>query len=344
MSYQRHVLPQPTDQLLTFTHAVQARILGSPTTIAKQVAGSRLPRAALDPGFRKIARPRGAIMQKVVPAGAPRPQQVLAKLNDGSLTAAPAPPDPTGQIALDDAANSIEPPPLPEWLLRLLRSGALTILIVLAILALALAVLSIGFAVLGIALLGGWCCRPAAGTTSASGGHAARSLPGKILHACRRRQDRAAGEFRAHRLRRRDARGPRRRRSGQRRSGQLSRRSEGCIQRVSARPLRHDPIPPPLQLENAVTKLRQAHRSGGQRDPARTIPAEDPRQHQGRISAAAADAGDGDGASGVRRADVSRAARHLGRVPGAESRVDSRTTPSRCCKPISDSSRRTWSD
>lgn len=156
VSYQRHVLPQPNDQLLMFTHAVHARILGSPTTIARQVANSRLPRAAIDPGFRKIARPRGAIMKKVVPAEAPRPQQVLAKLNDGSLTAAPAPPDPTGQIALDDAADAIESPPLPEWLLLLLRSGALPILIGLAIVALALSLLSRGFAVLVVALLGLW--------------------------------------------------------------------------------------------------------------------------------------------------------------------------------------------
>jgi hypothetical protein len=155
MSFRKHVLPQPTDQLMTFTHAVQAKILGSPTTIAKQLAGSRLPRAAVDPGFRKIARPRGAIMKKVVPADVPRPQQVLARLNEGTLTAAPTPPDPTGQIALDDAVSSIELPPLPEWLIRLLRVGALRILIVLAVFALALAIVmpAIGIA-LAVALAG----------------------------------------------------------------------------------------------------------------------------------------------------------------------------------------------
>ena len=159
VAFRKHVLPQPTDQLLTFTQTVQARILGSPTTIAKQLAGSRLPRAAVDPGFRKIARPRGAIMQKVIPAGTPRPQQVLARLNDGSLTAAPTPPEPTGQIAPDGAASSIEPPPLPEWLIRLLRSGALTTLLaIVVVIALILAVVMhvAGFAVLAIAIAGGW--------------------------------------------------------------------------------------------------------------------------------------------------------------------------------------------
>jgi hypothetical protein len=152
-SYRRHVLPQSTDQLLTFTHAVQPRILGSPTTIARQVKDSRLPRAAVDPAFRRIARPRGAIMRKVVPSGATRPQQVLRDLNTGALTAAPAPPNPTGQISLDDAASSIVPPALPEWLNRLLRSGVLSIGLLIAIalvLVLAIATGSLVFVALAI--------------------------------------------------------------------------------------------------------------------------------------------------------------------------------------------------
>lgn len=144
ISYQRHVLPQPADQLLTFTHAVQTRVLGSTTTIARQVKDSRLPRAAVDPAFRRIARPRGAIMRKVVPAGATRPQEVLRRLNEGTLTAAPAAPDPTGQISLDDAASSIVPPPLPGWLDRLLRSGLLTIGLFVAIAAALVLAITIG--------------------------------------------------------------------------------------------------------------------------------------------------------------------------------------------------------
>jgi hypothetical protein len=158
VGFRKHVLPQPADQFLTFTHAVQARVLGSPTTIAKQLADSRLPRAAVDPGFRKIARARGATMRKVVPPGAPRPQQILAMLNAGSLTAAPPPPEPTGQISLDGAASSIEPPAVPAWLALLLRSGTLTLIILLGVLALAIliALPTIGIVALAIALAGAW--------------------------------------------------------------------------------------------------------------------------------------------------------------------------------------------
>ncbi|HET9767744.1 MAG TPA: hypothetical protein VFS60_12895, partial [Thermoanaerobaculia bacterium] len=120
VTYRKNVLPQPPDQFLTFTHAVQARVLGSPTTIARQVRDSRLPQAALEPAFRKIARPRGAIMRKVVPEGSPRPRAVLQRLNAGTLSAAPPPPDPTGQISLDAVAGSIVPESLSERLRALL--------------------------------------------------------------------------------------------------------------------------------------------------------------------------------------------------------------------------------
>jgi hypothetical protein len=155
VTYRKNVLPQPTDRFLTFTHAVQPRVLGSPTTIAKQVKDSRMPRAALDPAFRKIARPRGAIMRKVVPDGTAPPQAVLSQLNEGTLTAAPPPPDPVGQLSLDGVAESIVPDWLPEWLRLWLRSGVPTVVLVaLMVVALLLAVVTGAFLAFGIVILG----------------------------------------------------------------------------------------------------------------------------------------------------------------------------------------------
>jgi hypothetical protein len=154
VTYQKNVLPQPADQFLTFTHAVQSRVMGSPATIARQVRESRLPRAAVDPAFRKVARPRGAIMRKVVPAGGAAPAAVIRRLNEGQLTAAPPPPDPTGQISLDRVARSIEPAPLPEWLRLLLRGQGLTGLVVaVMVLALALMVLTGAIVIFGFVLV-----------------------------------------------------------------------------------------------------------------------------------------------------------------------------------------------
>ena len=158
VAYRKNVIPQPVDQLLTFTHAVQPRVLGSPTTIARQVKESRLPQAAIDPAFRKIARSRGAVMRKVVPAGTTRPAAVLARMNEGTLTAAPPPPDPTGQISLDGVAKSIVPLSQAEWLRNLLRNrvfaialAALAVVVLLLLVTGAIAWLLVGI-VLAVAL------------------------------------------------------------------------------------------------------------------------------------------------------------------------------------------------
>ena len=138
--YQKNILPQTSDQLLTFTHSVQSRVLASPVTIAKQVQESRLPQAALDPSFRKITRKRGAIMRKVAPEPQAAAKPIITLLNEGTLTAAPPPPEPTGQILIDKVAESIDPQGLPDWLRELLKNkNARLILIGVIALALVLA-------------------------------------------------------------------------------------------------------------------------------------------------------------------------------------------------------------
>ncbi len=123
--YQRHILPQPPEALLAFTRSVQARVMGSPVTLAQLVRESRLPRAALNPAFRKITRPRGALMRKVAPEAAVPSRPVLAQLNTGTLTAAPPPPEPTGLLSLDRAADVIYPAWMPAWLRRLVEGPTL---------------------------------------------------------------------------------------------------------------------------------------------------------------------------------------------------------------------------
>ena len=88
--------------------------MGSPVTIAKQVEESRLPQAALDPAFRKITRNRGAIMRKVVPELLPGSRTVITQLNEGKLTAAPPPPEPTGSILVDKVAERSTCPIYPN--------------------------------------------------------------------------------------------------------------------------------------------------------------------------------------------------------------------------------------
>jgi hypothetical protein len=135
--YQKTVVPQSSDQLMGFTKAVQARILGSQTTIARQVIESRLPQAALDPAFRKITRSRGAVMRKVAPPAESIKRPVISELNEGKLTAAPPAPEATGILSVDELADSIEPSRIPAWLRRWLREKIVR-WILLGLLALAL--------------------------------------------------------------------------------------------------------------------------------------------------------------------------------------------------------------
>jgi hypothetical protein len=254
------VLPQSTDQLMTFTHPVQARVLGSPTTIAQQLQGSRLPRAAVDPGFRRIARPRGAIMRKVVPPGAARPQQLLAKLNDGTLSAAPAPPDPTGQISLDGATGSIVPPQLPQWLQNLVRGGLPRILLAAAILialVLAIAMQSLAFAVLAVALIGVWIAvlrlgRQVQQAETLREAFQEKSFTPSNVDQIAPRPDFALTDFGA------DMPDAAARTGGDSAEAANFRIALKDAFNVYRSPPPPRPVPPPLQLENAVTRLKQA--------------------------------------------------------------------------------------
>ena len=146
--YQKNILPQTADQLLTFTQPLQSRILGSPVTIARQVQESRLPQAALDPAFRRITRNRGAIMRKVAPEPQIKAKPIVTLLNEGTLTAAPPPPEPTGQLLIDKVAEAIDPTGIPQWLRDLVRNtSARWILIGIIVLVLVLALVTGAFTV-----------------------------------------------------------------------------------------------------------------------------------------------------------------------------------------------------
>ena len=149
--FQKNILPQSHDQLMAFTQAVQSRVLGSPTTIARQVAESRLPQAALDPAFRKMTRARGAVMRKIVTDTQASPRAVISELNEGKLTAAPDAPEPTGQISLDQLAEVAVPTGLSEQLRRWLRDKIVfRVLIAVIILAVVLLFVTGAFVVFAV--------------------------------------------------------------------------------------------------------------------------------------------------------------------------------------------------
>ncbi|HSP73658.1 MAG TPA: hypothetical protein VLN26_14875, partial [Gaiellaceae bacterium] len=101
--YERHLQPLAPAELLAVTGPAHAQIAMSPQTLADELRGSRLPDASVSGAFRRLASPQGALLRRAVPSDEQRgPLDVLPALD--RLAVAPAPPPPTGMVALADAA------------------------------------------------------------------------------------------------------------------------------------------------------------------------------------------------------------------------------------------------
>ena len=105
--FSRHFVQLDPDQQIAVTRQLHTRVMGSPTTVYQQLKDSRLEQAALRPAFRKITRPRGAIMRKAIPESQGKPTDVLVRLNEGKITAALPKVAPKNQISLTQAANKL---------------------------------------------------------------------------------------------------------------------------------------------------------------------------------------------------------------------------------------------
>jgi hypothetical protein len=115
------VRPLPAHEILAFTSAVHARVMGSATTIRQQVIKSRVPLAAIEPAFRSLIRPRGRLSKQTLPDAAARPTDIVVRLNEGRVTAAEPKVPPPGQIGLNQLGDAVTPAGLPGWLRSLLQ-------------------------------------------------------------------------------------------------------------------------------------------------------------------------------------------------------------------------------
>jgi hypothetical protein len=118
--YARHLAGRTEDTVLSMTQPVHARVLASPMTVSRLMAGSRLPAAAVDPAFRRIARPRGPVLRRMDRLGARPAAAVLGRINQGQLVAAPAKPVPSRVIAVEALGDQLFPRWAPTWLRPLL--------------------------------------------------------------------------------------------------------------------------------------------------------------------------------------------------------------------------------
>jgi hypothetical protein len=99
--YERHVVTQSAEQALSLAAPVLSRVIASTVTARQKVAESRLPTAAVSHAFRRVARPRGPVARRLDPEGPRRAGQLLARLNDGEITAAPPKTVPDRQLSIE---------------------------------------------------------------------------------------------------------------------------------------------------------------------------------------------------------------------------------------------------
>lgn len=124
------------NKLLAVSKPVLARIMGSPTTILQQIRESRLPVAVFSGAFRRLVRPNGKMSQKLGAGVSLDYDDLVTRLNAGTLTAAPPKVTPAGMPNTQVISDRIFPLSLPRWLIQLLQYLLLVCIMVSLLLAL----------------------------------------------------------------------------------------------------------------------------------------------------------------------------------------------------------------
>lgn len=152
--YVRHLQPlaagAASERALVLTAPVQAHILGSPVTVRHLRTGSRLPPALTSAAMRRITRPRGAFMQGLSFDASRRPSNLLARANEGQVSAAPPKQPPSGTPTVEELASRLLPHGLPVFVVDALRRFPWLVYLPLA---LAVLVLVVAFVIGGAFLI-----------------------------------------------------------------------------------------------------------------------------------------------------------------------------------------------
>lgn len=123
--HERHVktlAATNVERALGVTAPVASRVITSGATVAFRRAQSFVPSVYTTTAMRRVVRPRSRLMRSLPFTPAVTPHNLLARVNDGSVTAAPPKAVPTGVPTLDQAAAAAGPKGVPIWLLDLLHT------------------------------------------------------------------------------------------------------------------------------------------------------------------------------------------------------------------------------
>ena len=106
-----HLAALDLDTFLQVSAPLHARVATGPGTVHERLRGSPVPSGALDGQLRRIRRPAGRLTRRFTgAAAAPRPPELLTRLNTGEVRARPPVPPPAGALVPGRLVPDAGPP------------------------------------------------------------------------------------------------------------------------------------------------------------------------------------------------------------------------------------------
>lgn len=109
----KHFKTLGTEAFLAITRPLHPRFTASPVTVASLLGQTPIPHGALDPQFRRVTRPRGAIATRMASVDAVASGTLLSRLNSGALRARPVLKTPAGLFSPAKVSAIATPPTHP---------------------------------------------------------------------------------------------------------------------------------------------------------------------------------------------------------------------------------------
>ena len=160
--YDRHLMPMlgvSQQKTLLLMAPLNKRVLSGGVTVFHTMSESFTQPAMTSAALRRAIRPRGRLIQSLPFDAVRKPDQLLARVNEGEVSAAPPKGPPPGVVTADKAADAVlpsdAPPAVVDWLRRLPQLPVLAllaaILIAFFLLVFLPPLLGIGFAAVAVA-------------------------------------------------------------------------------------------------------------------------------------------------------------------------------------------------
>ncbi|MDP1786528.1 hypothetical protein [Nitrosomonas sp.] len=122
--YQKQVLPLQQishDKILFMTAPVQKRVVSQGMTVFHQIKQSPVTPALTSASLRRMLRPNGRLQKLSYFDERIHPNNLISRVNEGIVTAAPPHVVPESLPTFDKLAEDAQPDGVPDWLLNLLK-------------------------------------------------------------------------------------------------------------------------------------------------------------------------------------------------------------------------------